>query len=565
MPRGRGAGVTLAWASPPTSTTPHASGPTHASQAERVGCVAEMRLDGRTLMLPARVADEDYVGNGIVEQRPARRAGHVAKASAKGGLSTRRPSKLRVGATVMADAIALVVSAILAAIAIDLLADAPLFHRLFSPFASETRAGIVFFVCLMPFWLAALWAFGLYREPGRSIGGFNLGEALSGLTALTAASWLLLVGLVFVQGAHAPIAILIAFWLLAIMLVPLARWVGRLTVWRRSAFQERVLIIGAGEVGHTIAAKMNKHPEYRVKLVGFLDDGEPRRNGDGGPPVPVIGALGDLDRVVVAEQVDRVIVAFSRARHNDFLRVVRACADSGVKVNIVPRLFEVVSSRALVDDVEGIPLLDVGHVELSRFNMGAKRTFDLILGGLLSIPILPVLAAVAIAVRFDSRGPVFYRQERMGRAGRTFRIFKFRSMYVGADLERKGLADQNDYSGPMFKMRQDPRVTRVGAFLRRWSIDELPQIINVMKGEMSLVGPRPLWVEEAKQCRGWTQKRLDITPGITGLWQVLGRTNIPFDEMVKLDYMYVTGWSLSWDIKLLLQTVPAVLEKRGAC
>ena len=153
----------------------------------------------------------------------------------------------------------------------------------------------------------------------------------------------------------------------------------------------------------------------------------------------------------------------------------------------------------------------------------------------------------------------------MGRGGEPFHIFKFRSMYAGADEERLELAEaRNDYDGPMFKLRADPRITRVGGALRRWSIDELPQILNVMRGEMSLVGPRPLWTEEAKQCRGWTQKRLDITPGITGLWQVLGRSNIPFDEMVKLDYMYVTGWSLSWDIKLLLQTVPAVLNRRGA-
>jgi exopolysaccharide biosynthesis polyprenyl glycosylphosphotransferase len=244
---------------------------------------------------------------------------------------------------------------------------------------------------------------------------------------------------------------------------------------------------------------------------------------------------------------------------------VRACADSGVKVNIVPRLFEVVSSRALVDDVEGIPLLDVGHVELSRFNMAVKRAFDLAVGGLLCIVVLPVMGVIAVVVKLESRGPVFFRQERMGRGGTSFRIFKFRSMYAGAEAQRLELAEeQNDYDGPMFKLKEDPRVTRVGRLLRRWSLDELPQFLNVMKGDMSLVGPRPLWVEEAKKCRGWTQKRLDITPGITGLWQVLGRTDIPFEEMVKLDYMYVTGWSLSWDIKLLMQTVPAVLNRRGA-
>ena len=152
----------------------------------------------------------------------------------------------------------------------------------------------------------------------------------------------------------------------------------------------------------------------------------------------------------------------------------------------------------------------------------------------------------------------------MGRGGRVFRIYKLRSMHVDAEQRRYDLAEQNEYSGPMFKIKSDPRTTRVGAIIRKWSLDEVPQIFNVLRGEMSLVGPRPLWVDEAARCRGWTKKRLDITPGITGLWQVTGRNDVPFDEMVKLDYMYVTGWSLSWDIKLLLETIPAVLGRRGA-
>jgi lipopolysaccharide/colanic/teichoic acid biosynthesis glycosyltransferase len=175
-----------------------------------------------------------------------------------------------------------------------------------------------------------------------------------------------------------------------------------------------------------------------------------------------------------------------------------------------------------------------------------------------------VIGILAAAVKLDSPGPVFFRQERMGRGGHFFRIFKMRSMRDGAEAEREDLDDVNEYSGPMFKMKEDPRLTRAGRWMRRWSLDELPQIFNVVAGDMSLVGPRPLWVAEALQCQGWTQKRLEITPGITGLWQVSGRNDIPFDEMVKLDYMYVTGWSLSWDIKLLLQTIPAVLHKRGA-
>jgi exopolysaccharide biosynthesis polyprenyl glycosylphosphotransferase len=243
---------------------------------------------------------------------------------------------------------------------------------------------------------------------------------------------------------------------------------------------------------------------------------------------------------------------------------VRTCADRGVRVNIVPRLFEILSSQTAMDDVEGIPLLDVAHVEMSRFNMVVKRVFDLLVGGAITLLALPVIGLLALAIKIDSRGPVFFRQERMGRGGRVFRIFKLRSMRVDAERLRYDLAEQNEYSGPMFKIKSDPRITRVGTIIRKWSLDEVPQIFNVLRGEMSLVGPRPLWVDEAARCRGWTKKRLDITPGITGLWQVTGRNDVPFDEMVKLDYMYVTGWTLSWDIKLLLETIPAVIGRRGA-
>lgn len=502
------------------------------------------------------------MANGATEERVGGRAARPRRGLA--ATAARRPHRLRVVATAGADAAALAASALVATWLVGGHADGWLLGRLAGWAGESTGATGLLFVALTPYWLAFLWAFGLYREPGRSIGGANVAEALTGLTALTAAAWGLLVIMLFAAGERAPVGALVVQWATAAVIVPLSRLLVRLTVWARPAFVERVLIIGAGEVGHTVARKLGAHPEYRVHVVGFLDDGEPRRSAGDGPSPPLLGSLADLRRVVDEQQVDRVIVAFSRARHNDLLHVVRTCADRAVKVNIVPRLFEVVSSRALMDDVEGIPLLDVGHVELSRFSMAVKRVFDLVVGGLLFVLVLPLLAAIAVAIKLDSPGPVFYRQERMGRGRRVFRIFKFRSMYEGAEAEREVLADRNEYSGPMFKMRDDPRVTRVGRWLRRWSLDELPQLLNVLKGDMSLVGPRPLWVVEAEQCRGWTQKRLDITPGMTGLWQVLGRSAIPFDEMVKLDYMYVTGWSLAWDVKLLLQTIPAVLSRRGA-
>jgi exopolysaccharide biosynthesis polyprenyl glycosylphosphotransferase len=485
----------------------------------------------------------------------------AARRQTRAGGAARRRTLTAVGADVMT----VVLSALLAVATVRALDEAPVLGRFFKPFEGHLAGAPVLFIILTPYWLAALWIFGLYREPARSISGMSLQDMFDGLTAVTTASWLLLMVLVFVEGTTAPVAYLIAFWAIVVMLAPAMRWLLRRALWREASFTERVLIVGAGDVGHVLAEKLGKHPEYHVDLLGFLDDGEPRQNGaEGNGTLPMLGRLADLERVIVRKRVDRVIVSFTRNRHSDVLHVVRLCGDHGVRVNVVPRLFEVVSSRAQVDDVEGIPLLDIGHVELGRFNMAVKRLFDLVIGGLLFILVLPLLAVLALLVTIDSPGPVFFRQERMGRKGETFRIYKFRSMKVGAETMRVDLAEQNEYSGPMFKMKEDPRVTRVGSWLRRWSLDELPQVLNVLKGDMSLVGPRPLWVDEAKQCRGWTQKRLDITPGITGLWQVTGRNDIPFDEMVKLDYMYVTGWSLSWDVKLLLQTLPAVLEKRGA-
>jgi len=476
----------------------------------------------------------------------------------------RDPFRLRVVATLVADVVAVLCASLLAVEFARVLDDVPVVDRAVRAYDVDPVLGMWTFVLLVPLWIAALWAFGLYREPGRSIGGGSLMGSFSGYLALTSTAWLVMIVVVVIRADRAPVASIITFWLLAVVFVPVARGVGRRVLWQRRSFQERVLIVGAGQVGHLVAGKIARHGDYHARLVGFLDDGEPMHLQSDGPLVPVLGTLGDLPLVLAEQDVDRVIVAFTRARHNDFLRVVRACADTGVQVDIVPRLFEVVSSRALVDDVEGIPLLDVGHVELGRFSMDVKRAFDLIVGAAICVVALPVMGVVAVLVKLESPGPVFFRQERMGKGGRTFMILKFRSMSEGAEQLREDLAEQNDYSGPMFKMKRDPRVTRVGGWLRRWSVDELPQLLNVMRGDMSLVGPRPLWIEEAKQCRGWTQKRLDITPGMTGLWQVLGRNDIPFEEMVKLDYMYVTGWSLGWDVKLLLQTVGAVFDKRGA-
>jgi lipopolysaccharide/colanic/teichoic acid biosynthesis glycosyltransferase len=204
-------------------------------------------------------------------------------------------------------------------------------------------------------------------------------------------------------------------------------------------------------------------------------------------------------------------------------------------------------------------------MRLGRSSRLLKRCFDIAVASLVLFFLSPVLLTVALAIKLDSKGGVIYRQPRRGRNGTEFTIMKFRTMYEGAEARRGDVLHLNEVDGPLFKVKKgDPRVTRIGGFLRKYSLDEFPQLLNVIKGDMSLVGPRPFVIYEADQITGWASRRLDSTPGITGLWQVLGRNDIPFDEMVKLDYLYVTNWSLWWDLKILCQTVPVVLGKRGA-
>ena len=241
---------------------------------------------------------------------------------------------------------------------------------------------------------------------------------------------------------------------------------------------------------------------------------------------------------------------------------IRLIKSVGVKVSLLPRLLEVVGWSVALDDVEGMPLLGVRGYGLTQSSRFLKRALDLC-GSLAALVLLaPLLLAVGLAVRVSSRGPVLFRQRRVGRNGRTFDLLKFRTMHDGAEAAKPGLRELNEADG-LFKIADDPRVTPVGRVLRRMSLDELPQLVNVLRGEMSLVGPRPLVAEEDSLVQGWLRRRLDVTPGMTGVWQVLGSARIPLHEMVKLDYLYRTNWSLWLDLKILLRTVPYVLARRG--
>ncbi len=317
--------------------------------------------------------------------------------------------------------------------------------------------------------------------------------------------------------------------------------------------------MGTGHVAEVVERKISSHPEYRLELVGFVDE---ERHGTGS--APLVGRPSDLARLVDELEIDWVILAFSRSSYEETLDLLRAARRPDVHLSIVPRFFEVFASNATIQELEGMPVVNLPPMRLSRGVRFTKRAVDVALAALGLLVLSPLLAALAVAVKLDSRGPVFFRQERHGRGGSIFRMVKFRTMRVGAEAERLALAPLNEVGGALFKIKDDPRITRVGGALRRRSLDELPQLWNVLRGEMSLVGPRPFVVHESSRITGWASRRLDITPGITGLWQVSGRNDLPFDEMVKLDYIYVTNWSLWWDLKILAQTIPVVLSRRGA-
>jgi exopolysaccharide biosynthesis polyprenyl glycosylphosphotransferase len=410
-------------------------------------------------------------------------------------------------------------------------------------------------------WLAIFGTYRLYEGQSRAIARKSFDEVSTLFNALLAGSLLLLVvGQGLKKGfdifIYSPLEAMM-FLSFAVVLVPSLRGVVRTWLLPNVMRPRRTLIVGAGATGRLLERKIATHPEYGLELVGFVDD---EAGSD------VVGSTRDLTQLVDTLHIDWIVLAFSEAPHEKTLELVREVRRPDVHLSIVPNFYELFASNAAIEDIEGVPVVSLPSMQFSRTVRMLKRTFDIVASGLGLLVISPILAAAAIAIKLDSRGPVFFRQARHGRGGREFRIVKFRTMVADAEAQRQAMAhlNQMEGGGPLFKMADDPRITRVGAFLRKWSIDELPQLWNVLRGEMSLVGPRPFVIHESEQITGWASRRLETTPGITGLWQVLGRNDIPFEEMVKLDYVYVTNWSLWWDIKILVQTLPTVLKRQGA-
>jgi len=413
------------------------------------------------------------------------------------------------------------------------------------------------------FMVVALSLEGVYKLPR---GTSFLNEFYRLVTATSVVTIILMVGNYMFQPAyHSRLVYGIAGFLILVFLT-ISRIANRqIMVWlrRRGVGIRHVLLVGAGEVSRMIMRVLLAKPDLGFDAVGFLDD-NPEKGKKNLGPFSALGSIDNLDQVFSEYGVDEVIITLPWQYHRRIMSVLNQCTRLNVRARVVPDVLQLSLDQVDVEVLDGIPLLGVKPVSISGSRLAIKRTIDLAITTVGMIVLLPIMALVALAIKLDSSGPAIFVQKRIGKNGNSFNTFKFRSMVLEAENLREDLADFNEADGPLFKMRDDPRLTRTGRWIRRFSLDELPQIFNVLRGEMSLVGPRPALPEEVDAYESWHRKRLEVTPGLTGMWQVSGRSNLSFDEMVMLDIYYVENWSPFLDLSILLRTIPKVLSGEGA-
>jgi exopolysaccharide biosynthesis polyprenyl glycosylphosphotransferase len=375
-------------------------------------------------------------------------------------------------------------------------------------------------------------------------------------TLCTVVAWLDS-GLV-VNGSLGHRAALIMWLSLAALLIScraVARWFAL-----RISSVERCLFIGDDMSAATIRSKLCCRGGVKATIVAHLDLDKVAPWSTDSFSESRLAEIRDLAQTL---DVHRAIIAPRSVDAGETLNLVRTLKAVGVRVSVVPRLLEVVGSSVEFDDLHGVTVMGVRRFDLTRSSASFKRVFDVFGASLALFAVSPLLIAIAIAIKIDDGGAIFFRQLRVGRHGNRFHMIKFRTMVPEAESMKDSLRHRNEAMDGLFKIAEDPRVTRVGRWLRRTALDELPQLINIVRGEMSLVGPRPLVIEEDQRIEGWHRRRLELMPGMTGPWQILGPARVPLREMVAIDYLYVANWSPWTDIKIMLRTVPHVLGRRG--
>jgi exopolysaccharide biosynthesis polyprenyl glycosylphosphotransferase len=416
---------------------------------------------------------------------------------------------------------------------------------------------------ILPLWVLIFFMMGLYqywKGPGFWRETWMIFKAVF-LSCLIVGSIIFALKFQFVSRIF-----FLSFALLDVVLVILFRFLlrkGIHLVGRHSEGFRFILIVGLDRQALEMARGIERHRDLGLRVRGFLSP------GDAGFPAKldgyaVLGSAQDLPQILEREIIDEVIFAVSQEELRQMDKLMLFCEEQGITTRVILDFFPHLISRTYIEDLDGFPLLTFSTTPKSELLLFYRRILDF-MGSLVLISLLsPLFLLITVLIRLDSPGPALFRQVRCGVNGRRFTFYKFRSMEVGAEEKKKGLLHLNLMSGPVFKIKNDPRVTRVGHFLRKTSLDELPQLFNVLRGSMSFVGPRPLPAEEVEKIKGWQRRRLSMKPGITGLWQVSGRNHVDFQDWVKLDLEYIDNWSLWLDLKILLKTIPAVLSGKGA-
>ncbi len=438
--------------------------------------------------------------------------------------------------------------------------------RVWLPYGADlTEANQVLSPWLYPLvaalWLLVAFVVSLY-DPQRSY------KAIDEYQTLTLAALFFALGvagmLFFTYRGTSRVLVLYAFgltWLLLLLwrvVVRLLRKMGRTQGESRQI--ERVLIVGAGEVGQRVAALIREYRSAGLALAGYLDDDRAKRDNG----LPILGSLDDVERVVQREGVDNVILALPPQAHDRLNMVVSRLHELPVNVRIVPDYFSLALYRATVDDFGGIPMINLRDPALNKYQRLVKRLFDLLVGGALTLFFLPLMGVIAVAIKLDSPGPVLFKQKRVGENGRLFEMYKFRSMMEGAEALQDKVNQVDEEGNVIHKCEDDPRVTKVGRFIRRWSLDELPQFFNVLAGDLSLIGPRPELPWLVDEYEPWQRKRFAVPQGITGWWQVNGRSSKMMHLHTDEDLYYIQNYSLWLDLYILLKTPWAILRGKGA-
>lgn len=335
---------------------------------------------------------------------------------------------------------------------------------------------------------------------------------------------------------------------------------------RRGRNLRNLVIVGCGPRGARLGAEIWKRPELGYMLLGYIDDFPPPRSPLHGAPEKLLGVLSDVESVLANNEVDEVMICLPvRSQYEAIARIISIASVRGVAVRMPADFFELKLVNAQVEHLDQIPIINLNMSGPASLDLIGKRALDVVLAGIALLFLAPLFVIIGVAVALTSAGPVFFRQERVGLGRRKFRMWKFRTMVHDAEDRVAELEDSNEVDGAAFKIRNDPRVTRVGRVLRKLSLDELPQLLNVLTGDMSLVGPRPLPVRDVERiAEPWQQRRFSMKPGLTCLWQVNGRHEISFDHWMELDLQYIDRWSAGLDLEILMKTVPAVLRGVGA-